>query len=102
MTDTILQCSGAHLTVQEWAVLGEWADMEGMDAPGVAPFRTIRHGYGYFLACYETADDAADRREAREHGVGDGFFALLDYARGLGYRWVDIDSDGDVIGGLPT
>ena len=35
-------------------------------------------------------------------GEGDSFFALLDHARALGCRWVDIDADGDVMDGLPS
>lgn len=97
-----LDASTAHVSKTDNAMLTYWATLEPEHSEGSAPFRTIAHAYGYFVNV-QTGDtaEAADQ-DAREQGMGEGFFALVAYARANGCWWINLDRDADHIDELPT
>ena len=65
---------------------------------GLAPGLSRPHEYGAWIW---VDPDSVSAEEKAESPMSPAYWALLDYARKSGCRWINLDSDGDDDLGLP-
>lgn len=97
---SFLDCSTGHLMLRDSWILKRWAKIERGLHPGMAPYRTIGHSYGWFVHVHQDDDRVDYENLARAAGMSGAFFALQEYARSNGCWWINFDGDADTLDGF--
>ena len=101
-----LDISTANLSMHDWDVVEEAAACDGDDAASRESWmpRCVQHGYGAFINVPDRESFDDDEWEERQRNLAahaPSLHALLEYARSLGCRWINVDRDADTDDTLP-
>mgnify|MGYP001601676059 FL=1 len=100
----MLDCSTAHITRHDNELFTEHARVAEFNSSvhDFLPVRMSPHEHGYIVFVSDKEGHADRLRAISDAGLSDAFVGLYDFAVKHDCFLINLDSDGDVIEGLPT